>query len=682
MKQAHDLQKIENKLKKREQELQCLYRLGPVINSDGDVHEMLRDSTAHLIEGLQFPEVASASIFLDGVEYTARPIPKESVVESFSADITIDFKKRGSIEVYYQRKGSFLKEEELLVSEASRRIAKSIQRHDLQLQKETYLGRLEQLVEEKTRELERQKKKYEDLFMDSPVPLIISSKEGEVIKANPAFYRLLSHPEDGSVRLNFVGDQLYENHEARPAIFKKLDESGIYENYEVTLIDRLGNRIPVLASSVYVNYDGQPRIETVYKDIRVRKELERKLMEQMSLLEQKVQERTVDLENQKNLLTKRNQELITATEKLRESKTRLQALFRAITDRVTVIDADYNILMSNQKSIGNRGKCYKKVFGLEQPCEECLLTTVFREKAPVTREKMVEDEYYLVQAYPIYDSACNITGALEISRVITKEKNMERQLLQADKLASLGQLVSGVGHEINNPNTFIRGNLYIVQEAMKDIFPILDQHYKAHPELKIARLNYDIFRQNVPVLIEDMVTGANRIKGIVDGLKKFAKRDEGLLNEVVDLNAITEACLRLVDNQVRRTADVKEDFDPNLPTVIGNAQRLQQVIINIVINASQAMGDNRGTIRVITRFDDNDVVLRIQDDGKGMDEKTVRQIFDPFYTTKRHQGGTGLGLSIAYGIVKEHGGRIDVESKVGVGTTFCMYLPRNSVEKR
>ena len=682
MKQAHDLQKIENKLKKREQELQCLYRLGPVINSDGDVHEMLRDSTGHLIEGLQFPEVASASIFLDGVEYTARPIPKESVVESFSADITIDFKKRGSIEVYYQRKGSFLKEEELLVSEASRRIAKSIQRHDLQLQKETYLGRLEQLVEEKTRELERQKKKYEDLFMDSPVPLIISSKEGEVIKANPAFYRLLSYPEDGSVRLNFVGDQLYENHEARPAIFKKLDESGIYENYEVTLIDRLDNRIPVLASSVYVNYDGQPRIETVYKDIRVRKELERKLMEQMSLLEQKVNERTVDLENQKNLLTKRNQELITATEKLRESKTRLQALFRAITDRVTVIDADYNILMSNQKSIGNRGKCYKKVFGLEQPCEECLLTTVFREKAPVTREKMVEDEYYLVQAYPIYDSACNITGALEISRVITKEKNMERQLLQADKLASLGQLVSGIGHEINNPNTFIRGNLYIVQEAMKDIFPVLDQHYKAHPELKIARLNYDIFRQNVPVLIEDMVTGANRIKGIVDGLKKFAKRDEGLLNEVVDLNAITEACLRLVDNQVRRTADVKEDFDPNLPTVIGNAQRLQQVIINIVINASQAMGDNRGTIRVITRFDDNDVVLRIEDDGKGMDEKTVRQIFDPFYTTKRHQGGTGLGLSIAYGIVKEHGGRIDVESKVGVGTTFCMYLPRNSVEKR
>jgi polar amino acid transport system substrate-binding protein len=333
--------------------------------------------------------------------------------------------------------------------------------------------------------------------------------------------------------------------------------------------------------------------------------------------------------------------------------------------------------MSNQKSIGNRGKCYKKVFGLEQPCEECLLTAVFREKAPVTREKMVEDEYYLVQAYPIYDSAWNVTGALEISRVITKEKNMERQLLQADKLASLGQLVSGVGHEINNPNTFIRGNLYIIQEAMKDIFPVLDQHYKAHPELKIARLNYDIFRQNVPVLIEDMVGGANRIKGIVDGLKKFAKRDEGLLNEVVDLNAITEACLRLVDNQVRRTADVKEDFDPNLPTVIGNVQRLQQVIINIVINASQAMGDNRGTIRVITRFDANDVMLSIQDDGKGMDEKTVRQIFDPFYTTKRHQGGTGLGLSIAYGIVKEHGGRIDVESKVGVGTTFRLYLPRN-----
>jgi signal transduction histidine kinase len=349
---------------------------------------------------------------------------------------------------------------------------------------------------------------------------------------------------------------------------------------------------------------------------------------------------------------------------------------------VIVIDSDFNILMSNQKAIGNRGKCYKKVFNHDQRCEECLAVKVFEQKTSVTLEKEVDDGYYLLRAYPILDSDGEVTGALEISRVITKEKNLERQLLQADKLASLGQLVSGIGHEINNPNTFIRGNLYIIQEALNDIFPVLDQYYKSHPDIKIARLNYDVFRQSVPVLIDDMVQGANRIKGIVDGLRKLAKKDEGLLNEMVNLNTITEACLRLADNQIRRTADVKVDLDPDLPAIVGNSQKLQQVIVNILINASQAVDKARGTIHVVSQFNDGEVVLRVRDNGKGMDERTMKQMFDPFFTTKRHQGGTGLGLSIAYGIIKEHKGRIDVLSKEGAGTTFCIFLPRGPEERQ
>ena len=368
------------------------------------------------------------------------------------------------------------------------------------------------------------------------------------------------------------------------------------------------------------------------------------------------------------------------TDKLREHKTRLQTLFKAITDTVIVIDPDFNLLMSNKKEVGNRGKCYRKVFGQEERCQDCLMERVFQERTSISHEKVLEDEYYLLQAYPIFDAECRATGALEISRVITKEKNMERQLLQADKLASLGQLVSGIGHEINNPNTFIRGNLLIVQEAMKDIFPILDDYHRANADLKIARLGYDVFRQNIPVLIDDMVEGANRIKGIVDGLRKFGKRDEGFLNEIVNLNLVAESCLRLVDNQIRRTADVKVDFQEGLPSVMGNAQKLQQVILNILINASQAIEKPRGTIKVTTRSDGKEVQIRIKDNGKGMDEKTISQIFDPFFTTKRRQGGTGLGLSIAYGIVKEHQGRIGVVSDVGAGTTFCIYLPAAGAE--
>ena len=132
----------------------------------------------------------------------------------------------------------------------------------------------------------------------------------------------------------------------------------------------------------------------------------------------------------------------------------------------------------------------------------------------------------------------------------------------------------------------------------------------------------------------------------------------------------------MVDNQIKRTSDVNVEFDPDLPEVIGNSQKLQQVVVNVLINASQAIDKPKGNIMVETyRQNAEEIVVKIRDNGKGMDEKTLKQIFDPFFTSKRHHGGTGLGLSIAYGIIKEHKGRIDVESKPGLGTTFYIHLP-------
>jgi polar amino acid transport system substrate-binding protein len=160
-------------------------------------------------------------------------------------------------------------------------------------------------------------------------------------------------------------------------------------------------------------------------------------------------------------------------------------------------------------------------------------------------------------------------------------------------------------------------------------------------------------------------------------LRKFAKRDDGILNDEVDLNEIIQGCLRLVANQIGRRAKVKLQLDENLPKVKGNFQRLEQVVVNILINASQAIEKKMGSIVIATSYREKEKenLLRISDDGKGIDAKTVKQIFDPFFTTKRNQGGTGLGLSIAYGIIKEHKGRIEVESKPGAGTTFSIYIP-------
>jgi len=274
----------------------------------------------------------------------------------------------------------------------------------------------------------------------------------------------------------------------------------------------------------------------------------------------------------------------------------------------------------------------------------------------------------------------------EVSRMLARaierkelEKEIEMQLLQADKLASLGQLVSGIAHEINNPNTFILGNIIIIEEALKDILPILDKYYEKKPELKIARLKYNIFKENIPVLVNDILKGANRIKSIVSDLRKFARRDEGLLNDDIDINLVVESCLRLVRNQIKRNSEIKLEEALDIPLFKGNMQKLEQVIVNMLINASQAIEKERGTITILTGYEESkkEIRLEIKDNGKGMDENTVKQIFNPFFTTKRTRGGTGLGLSIAYGIIKEHRGRIDVDSEVNKGTAFIIHLPVN-----
>ena len=672
MNQLLNSERLEKELKKREQELKCIYRIAREVDSDSDPGQMLQGIAVQLRQGLAYPDASFASIRLDSREYSDGPAPTGESHAQCSSDLTIFRQRRGSISLSYGDGLEFLREEEELVKEVAGLVSRALERREMKPQQQRgEWGKLDP---------EQSKRGYDDLFDKAPTPLLIARLNGDIIKANAAFYQLLNYPADGSVELNFVRDRLYETPEIRAVIYQKLLQDGILDGLELNFLDRDDKPVPVLASYAFVDLDGERCIESVYKDMSVRKDLEKRLIEQNENLEKSVRERTLALENQKNLLVRKNQELVAISEKLREHKTRLQTLFKAITDTVIVIDADCNILMSNQKHIGNRGKCYKKVFGQEERCQDCLVEKVFAERTSVSHEKVVEDEYHLLQAYPIFNAECKITGVLEISRVITKEKSMERQLLQADKLASLGQLVSGIGHEINNPNTFIRGNLFILQEAMKDLFPIIDEYYREHPDLRIARLNYDIFRQNIPILMDDMVDGANRIKGIVDGLRKFGKRDEGFLNEAVDLNLVTESCLRLVDNHIRRTADVRVDLAPDLPMIMGNSQKLQQVIINMLINASQAIEKPRGTIKVSTRFDGKEVIVRVKDDGKGMDEKTMSQIFDPFFTTKRHKGGTGLGLSIAYGIVKEHKGRIGVVSEVGAGATFCIYLPAAGTE--
>lgn len=405
-----------------------------------------------------------------------------------------------------------------------------------------------------------------------------------------------------------------------------------------------------------------------------------KLLKEIALLVSKAideDEIRKNLDAQQKILVSQNAELKELTENLSTSNSKLNALFNSITDIIVVVDRDFNITMSNKDDIGSSGKCHKKLFGSDHICKNCPAMIAFREAKSVSEEKRSGDEYYLLQAYPILDSRGGVDKVIERCRNITNQKQMEVQLIQSYKLASIGKLTAGVAHEINNPNTFIRGNINIIEEAFKDILPILDREYAVKPDLKIARLNYDLFKENILVLLEDMMGGANRIKKIVDGLRNFARKDEGLLTDAININDLIENNTRITQKEVRRHAQLKIKLGSDIPVFKGNFQKLEQVFLNLLLNAAQAIENGDGLIVLETAYNkaDNRVLIKISDNGKGIDEKTRRHIFDPFFTTKRDRGGTGLGLSISYGIIQEHNGKIDVESKVGEGTTFTISIP-------
>ncbi len=253
----------------------------------------------------------------------------------------------------------------------------------------------------------------------------------------------------------------------------------------------------------------------------------------------------------------------------------------------------------------------------------------------------------------------------------------QKQLVQTEKQASLGHLVAGIAHEINNPIQFIHGNIAVLSEALSDALPLLDAHSASRPDYRVARLDYAFFRSQIPVLLGDMADGAARIAAIVRDLKTFARRDEGRLDERVDLNEAVRASVRLLHAQLKRFR-IEQDLEPDLPVLRGNLTQLEQVVVNVLENAAQALDQGpRGTIRIRTRSEDGGgkVRLSIEDNGSGISPDVKDRIFDPFFTTKQRSGGSGLGLAITYGIVEQHQGQIEVDTQLGVGTAFHVLLP-------
>lgn len=309
----------------------------------------------------------------------------------------------------------------------------------------------------------------------------------------------------------------------------------------------------------------------------------------------------------------------------------------------------------------------------------------------IENEKLVREQNTILEA-----KVAERTEALQETNQVLENalhdlKNTQTQLVNSEKMASLGQLTAGIAHEINNPINFVTSNIIPLRRDLHDLMSLLDAYGALHNEdadrenelRRIKRLekelDFDFLKEEIGILLNGMEEGAKRTAEIVKGLRIFSRLDESDLKKV-NINEGIDSTLILLNSSMGGKIDLIRNFDSDA-FVECFPGKMNQVIMNITNNAIQAILEHentnkRGEIEIITRSEENFVRISIRDNGPGMSAETKSKIFDPFFTTKQVGHGTGLGLSIVYSIIEAHNGSIEVDSKPGIGTTFHILLPK------
>ncbi|UTY60356.1 ATP-binding protein [Massilia sp. erpn] len=272
----------------------------------------------------------------------------------------------------------------------------------------------------------------------------------------------------------------------------------------------------------------------------------------------------------------------------------------------------------------------------------------------------------------------------ELTELNERLGRTQQQLLQSEKLASIGQLAAGVAHEINNPIGYIFSNFGTLHGYLDDLFAMLDDYRAAEEQMdaglaaslraRRAALDLDFLREDIPSLMAESREGIVRVRHIVQDLKDFSRVDSSQEWVWANLHQGIDSTLNIVSNEVKYKADVVREYG-EIPDIQCLPLQINQVVMNLVVNAAHAIGAERGRITIRTSSEGEQVRLEVSDTGCGIAPENLRRIFDPFFTTKAVGKGTGLGLSLAYGIVQKHQGSISVASAPGQGTTFCVLLP-------
>jgi PAS domain S-box-containing protein len=510
-------------------------------------------------------------------------------------------------------------------------------------------------------EMERKRSLLQTILDTVPAPIFYKDADGLYLGCNTAFERYL-----GKCRSEVIGKsvfdiappdlaQIYDNAD------RELLQQGGTQSYETQVVFADGSRHDVLFSkAVFARQDHAPDgLVGAMLDITARKQAERALQESEA----------------------RHKELFHEFE----------TIFNGIPDSLTVWSSEMQVLWANASSAGQHAQVVGK------SCHElCAIDFAHQEDCEVRRafasgeleegiHQARDGRTWGIKAFPLRNAAGTVDRVIRLASDLTERMILREEAARAAHLAALGELAAGMAHEINNPTSLILLEMPILQEVFRDSSEILEEHFRIYGDFTCGGLRYSKMRSQVPAMIAEILDSAERIRQIVEELRDFSHPTEANQFKAVDLNAAVRKALNLVGNQIKKATDrFSVTYAPTAPRSLGSLQRLEQVVINLVINACQALPDRerRLTVEIDSWPERRRNVIRVADSGIGILPDHLKLITDPFFTTRRAVGGTGLGLSVSTRIIEEHGGTLHFASELGVGTTVTIELPMLEAEEQ
>ena len=518
------------------------------------------------------------------------------------------------------------------------------------------------------------------------------TEEGRIIFANPAAISLLGQPE-----LDLISAKVTDffRKEDRGAISRLISFRKRRHAADSNASFRLSNAREVTVKALHVA--GEEKYTVILHDVTEQKGFERALLKAYADLEMRVAERTAELARANEALHAELEGRRKIEGMLQQSRNTLRSVFDSISDPLIMVDRDLLIRMANRATVDYfHSADYLEILGKPFPAlaqehfSPELLNSLqaavlrFEESSFESNSSEKSGKYEKVFIYPTHEEYRDSGSAIVRISDITKEKIMTIELIQREKLASLGLLGSSMTHEINNPNNFILFNVPILRDYLGAMLPIVQEHAAGRAGFEIMGMSGDVFQEDVLKLVTNIQNGAERIRATVAKFVGFSKKRTCDKNVPVEPGEPIEKAVSICRHEINRNVRSFEvDVEANLPEILADPWALEQVIINLLINATQVTDkeDSRLGIKAFVGSNGGErLTIEVTDNGCGMDEETIAKIFFPFFTSKKDGKGTGLGLYIVKSLVDEMSGHIEVRSEPGKGTAFRISIPVNKTK--